>query len=212
MNRELVNQADVLRLPIPSQGETVFYDRGKVGERVRGLVLRIRAAGSRRWMLYYRFTGLQKRASIGDAETMSLADARKAARKLRVAIDAGNDPAIERHASRAAAGLTFAKVMDDHLAASASQLKARSLTEKTRQLKLYWKPLHALPIANITRPLVAARLREITAKSGPIAANRSRSALSAMFSWAHRLKTKPRLQAEFLRWVRPLAAPNRPRP
>ena len=101
MAAELTSQSDVFTLKQPASGEAVYFDRGKVKDRVPGLALRIRAAGSRRWTFYYRFAGVQKRLGIGDASAMTLADARKAARRHRVSLDASDDPAAAKAAKRA---------------------------------------------------------------------------------------------------------------
>ena len=65
---ELTSQAGVLILPAPEKGEALYFDKGKDKDRVTGLALRVRAAGSRRWMFFYRFGGAQKRIVIGNAE------------------------------------------------------------------------------------------------------------------------------------------------
>src|SRR5262249_39099105 len=48
---------------------------------------------------------------------------------------------------------------------------------------VHWKPLHDLDVSNIDRATVAARLREIAKKHGPVAADRSRTNLSTFFAW-----------------------------
>src|SRR5262249_8928077 len=128
----LSSQADVLNLPAPSEGEALYYDQGKDKDRVAGLALRVRAAGSRRWMFYYRFPGSQKRIVIGDAKATDLEAARKKARAYRVALDRQEDPAIEKIVKLAAAGLTLQQVVDKYLEARKADMKERSLVEVTR--------------------------------------------------------------------------------
>src|SRR5262245_21570112 len=96
MPTELKKQADVLALPVPNKGEALYFDAGK--DRVTGLALRVRAAGSRRFMFFYRLIGKQQRIVIGDASAMELEAARKKARGYRVAIDNGDDPTQQKHA------------------------------------------------------------------------------------------------------------------
>jgi integrase len=62
-------------------------------------------------------------------------------------------------------------------------MKPRSYSETKRHLEAHWKPLHGLALASIGRANVAAQVAVI-AKSGPVAANRSRASLSAFFRWA----------------------------
>jgi integrase len=183
MATELASQANVLKLPVPDEGEALYFDSHKT-DRVKGLALRVRAAGSRTWMFYYRFGGSQRRIRIGDANAMELDAARRKARQCRVALDGGQDPTVEKLSKRVAAGLTFAKVIEQYLGVRATDMKPRALVEVTRHLKEAWKPLHGLPLASIARPVIATRLRELTTQSGPIGTNRARGTLSAMFAWA----------------------------
>jgi integrase len=184
MATELRTQSDVFGLPLPTEGEKVYFDEGKPKDRVQGLALRIRAAGSRRWVFFYRYGGALKRIGIGDGSAMNLADARKRAREHRVALDDGDDPAIERITKRAASALTFAAVTDDYLAAKAPGMKPRTLAEYDRTLRQTLEPLHRLPLASVQRPLVATTLRTIAKERGGIASNRARATLSSFFSWA----------------------------
>ena len=179
----LASQADVLRLPAPDEGEALYYDQGKDKDRVKGLALRVRAAGSRRWMFFYRFGDAQKRIVIGDATATDLDAARKKARQYRVALDNQKDPAAEKINNLAAAELTFSKIVDKYLEVRATDMRPRALVEATRHLNEAWKSLHGFPLGSITRPIIATRLREITKDSGPIGANRARGTLSAMFAW-----------------------------
>jgi integrase len=57
-------------------------------------------------------------------------------------------------------------------------------TKKYLERGDYWKPLHDMAPAKISRADIAAILAEMTEKSGPVAANRARSALSGFFAWA----------------------------
>jgi integrase len=52
------------------------------------------------------------------------------------------------------------------------------------QLEKLWKPLHELALGAINRATVATRLNAIASNHGPVAANRARSTLSAMYRWA----------------------------
>jgi integrase len=173
--------AATVRLCVLSDGET---DRIFPDHEVTGLGLRVRKGGSRKWVLHYRWDGAQRRHTIGPASVLSLDEARRKARKMLVAIDEGFDPAAEKMVRRAAAGLTFAAVMDDYLEARRADIRPRSLVEYTRHLRQHWKALHGLPVGHIDRPIVAAQLRLLQARVGAVGANRARSTLSSMFAWA----------------------------
>ena len=74
--------------------------------------------------------------------------------------------------------------MEDYLEARQPGMKPRTHEEYSRHLRKHWKPLHGLAIGSIARTTIAARLREIVKANGPVAADRARSTLSAMFAWA----------------------------
>jgi integrase len=159
--------------------DKIFFD-----DEVRGFGLRVRKGGSRKFVVHYRQGGIQRRHTIGPASVLTVDQARVKARKVLVDVDDGKDPAAAKIAKHAAAGLIFASVMRDYLAVRAKDMKPRSLEETTRHLKRAWKPLHRLALSAVSRPVVAARLRELASGSGPVAADRARSTLSALFGWA----------------------------
>ena len=76
----LCTQADVFRLPIPESGEKVYFDEGKAKDCAPGLALRIRAAGSRKFVFFYRLGGRLLKFTIGDVSGWTLDKARATAR------------------------------------------------------------------------------------------------------------------------------------
>lgn len=175
-----LTQTSVARITLPAGAtDKIFFD-----DDLEGFGLRVRKGGSRKWVYHYRQGGIQRRHTIGSTAVFDVDEARRRARKVQVAVDDGKDPAADKVARRAAAGLVFSTVMDDYLAARQRDMKPRSHEESSRHLKKHWKPLHGLAIGSVSRPVVAARLRDIQTKSGAVAANRARSTLSAMFTWA----------------------------
>ncbi len=177
-------QADVFRLPTPESGEKVYFDEGKAKDCAPGLALRVRAAGSRKFVFFYRLGGRLLKFTIGDASSWTLDKARATARSLRVRVEQGEDPATEKAAQRADAALLFSAVMRDYLEARQPEMKPRSHEECTRHLEKQWKPLHRTAVSAIDRATVAACLHAIAKDSGAVTANRARSTLSAMFAWA----------------------------
>jgi integrase len=149
-----------------------------------GLKLRIRSEGAKVYIFQRRFAGQHPKITIGDAASWSLEAARKRARELAVAMDTGVDPRVAKAERVAAAKTTFESIMHAYLEARQRDLKPRSYEETKRHLEQQSKPLHKLPIAGIKRATIAGRLREIATGSGPVAADRLRSSLSAMFAWA----------------------------
>lgn len=70
--------------------------------------------------------------------------------------------------------------------AQRDRLRPRSYTEVERHILLHAKALAGRPLDKIDRRAVAELLSEIATNSGPTAANRVRSTLSAMWSWSIR--------------------------
>jgi integrase len=134
------------------------------------------------YLLRYRLNGHQKFISIGRHGMWTPDTARTEARRLLGLVAARIDPASER-ARRAE---TFGAEVERYLESKRSALKARSITEIHRHLRVYAKPLHPLPLTKIDRRTIALRLGEIEQASGGVSRNRFRSSLSAFFAWAIR--------------------------
>ena len=90
----------------------------------------------------------------------------------------------DKAAVRAKAATTLGAVIDMYLCAKKQELRPKSFDETERYLRKYWRRLHGLPVHKIERPVVAARLTEITTENGPIAAARARAELSGLIAWA----------------------------
>jgi integrase len=175
-----LTQTQIAKLELPrGKADAIFFD-----DEMPSFGLRIRAGGSRKFIVQYRQGGLQRRYTLGSTAVLTLEQARHKARKVLVDVGEGKDPAAERDAQQAAAGLLFASAVNDYLKVCAQDLRPRTLTEYTRYLKELWKPLNKLALHKITFSVVAANLRAIAEKHTNTQANRARSCLSAMFAWA----------------------------
>jgi len=173
-----LTKTSVNKLPLPrDQSDVIFFD-----DDLPGFGLRVRSGGSRKFVVDYRQGGIRRRFTIGSARVLTLEEARRKARKALVAVDDGRDPGAEKAQTRAAAGLIFSAVADEYLAAQ-TRLKPRTLMMATHHLRKHWKPLHKLPLAGISRALIASHMRVIAKESGVVSANRARGTLSAMFAW-----------------------------
>jgi hypothetical protein len=107
-------QTSIAKLALSKgKSDEIFFD-----DDLPGFGLRIRAGGSRKWVVHYRQGGIQRRHTIGPAAVLTVDEARKRARKVLVTVDDGKDPATEKAHKRAAAGLIFAAVVRDYLEAT----------------------------------------------------------------------------------------------
>ncbi|TXM72923.1 site-specific integrase [Methylobacterium sp. WL69] len=151
---------------------------------LRGFGIKVNAGGARQWVAQYRTPdGRTPRVTIGRVDTLSLDEARKAARIILGKAQTGSDPQAEKVAAKAAAAVTLESVIRLYLSHAESRLRPRSFQETERHLLKGWAPLHARPINAIRRAEVAAQLGVI-AQTGRVNGSRARAALSALFSWA----------------------------
>lgn len=167
----------ILSLPCPAnKGETTYWAAD-----LPGFGLRVRATGARSWVAQFRTkVGSLQKHSLGDAGTVKLGDARKAAERLLAAAKLGGDPAAARRQAKASIGTRA--MVDAYLEHQAARMKARSHQELKRHLLVHAKPLHSTPACDVTQREVVKLLGRI-AEAAPVAANRVRASLSAMFAW-----------------------------
>lgn len=177
----------------PPSGNRIEWDAQE-----RGLGIRITAGGHRAFVLRYVLEGRERRMTLGDFPTLTLTMARDIARKRKIEVANGADP-LERKQGRRAA-MTLGDAVALYVAGREAgtighrKPKPRSMEELRRAFKLHWKPLHALPLAEIDHARIEARLHEMVdprTGRGRVAANRAREALSALFSWAVKKKHVP---------------------
>jgi integrase len=150
---------------------------------VPGLYLRVREGGSRTFVIQWREGSTQRRSTVGKVGVLSLDEARKKARKLLVDIDDGKDPLTAKAQARVEGEQRFLALAEEYLERRAHDMKAGSLDQITRHLKVYWKPLHRLAVTKIDQAIIASELRAIAKDRGGVAADRARSTLSAFFAW-----------------------------
>jgi integrase len=110
--------------------------------------------------------------------------ARATAKQLAAKVTQGLNPSVERKRKRQASSVL--ELVQAYLAHAASCQRSRSYKETERHLLRHAASLHHERVEAVHRRDIAALLERITQKSGPIAANRVRAALSAMWSWGLR--------------------------
>jgi integrase len=167
-----------LELPAGKSEMTVTDDAAP------GLALRIRASGTKTWAFQYKVGRDFRRVTLGNAAVISLAKARSSAADLHARVRLGEDPARAKVEERRAAADTLGAALAAYLLYQADRLKPLSLKQVRRHLEKHLRPLHRLQLAKIDRKTVSSRINAISAKSGPVEANRVRSSLQAFFNWA----------------------------
>jgi integrase len=132
------------------------------------------------YYLRYRKNGAQYMKSIGRHGSPWTPDtARNEAKRLLGIAVGGDDPFVKPLLTE-----SFGHGVARYLERKRAMMKPRAFEEVERHLTNHAAPLHRLRLAEIDRRTIAARLGEIETASGPVARNRVRSSLSALFSWA----------------------------
>jgi integrase len=137
------------------------------------------------YVVQYRANGHTRRIKVGEPDKLTLTQARAEARQILARTTLGQDPQGEKAAKRVAAARTFRAVAGIYLEAKRSTLRPASLAVNKLYLTgPYFRPLHAMGIAEISHADIAARLSAITRKHSSHTAAAARRAISALFTWA----------------------------
>ena len=158
----------------------IFFD-----DNLPGFGLRLRASGTRKWVVQYDFAGRTRRMLLGPADVIDPGVARRHAKDILAARTLGRDPANEKSEARERAAETFGALLARYLPHKQAQLKtgSRSFKEVERHLTKYARRLHARPVTAIDRRAIAALVSSISSKNGPTAANCMLGSLSGYFGW-----------------------------
>lgn len=160
--------------------ECFFWDAG-----CRGFGVRALHSGRRSWIFQYRDEhGRTRRIALGDVSAVSLEDARDAARQMAASVAHGSNPSIDRKRKRTAGAVL--EVIEAYLLYAKSRQRPRSYKETERHLLIHVATLHHDRVEAVRRRDIAMLLERVAQRSGPIAANRVRAALSAMWTWGLR--------------------------
>lgn len=168
---------ETLELPAGKADHIEFDDA------VPGFGVRIRSSGARTFVFQYKLGSRNRRMTFGKAAALPLSQARKMAGELYAKVRLGRDPAGEKDEGRIRAAETVGAVLESYLPHKQANLRPRSYLETERHLLRHCRALHRLPLVEVNRRAIAARLAAITMSSGPSAANRVRDSLQAFFSW-----------------------------
>ena len=155
----------------PSQKSVRLFDE-------RGLYLEISPAGGKWWRLKFRFSGKEKRLSLGTYPTVSLKDARDRRDSARKLLADGVDPSENRKAqksSRADRGAnTFEVVAREWFAKYSGNWVAR---HSDRVIRLFERDIFpwigGRPIAAITAPELLTVVRRIEGRGALETAHRA---------------------------------------
>jgi integrase len=171
-----------IQFPNHPPGKTKVYYDGPGG--VPGFGLRITGAGFKTFILVYRVAGVERRMRIGSPPQWTIARARDEAKKLKRAIDTGEDPQGSRAEARGAPDVKelCERYIADHLPrlrpASAREYKSLILTRIIPEMGT--RKVAEIEFQDVDRLHQSLRKR-------PYRANRCVSVLSLLFALAIKL-------------------------
>ena len=160
----------------PAKGQDRTYDT-----ETRGFVLRVTPKGVKSFAIEYRTGERNRRYTIGRYPDWSVQAARNEAKRIRQAVDRGDDPAGERAENRAA--ITVKRLTElyarDHMPNKKDASGDRSVIEQ-----LIVPRLGKRKVADLRRADIREWHRRMTVEGRPIRANRALACLSKMLSMA----------------------------
>jgi integrase len=115
---------------------------------------------------------------------VSLDTARTVARRHAANVTQGANPSVQRKAKQTA--ITLLSVTEAYLRDAKARQRPRSYKETERHLRHHAAALHHERAEALGRRDIAELLDRVAASSGPVAANRLRAALSALWTWGLR--------------------------
>lgn len=161
----------------PDQRQVDYWDLEP-----KGFGVRVSSAGRRTFIVRYRASGRYRRMSLGRYPAVSLADARRRARKVLGEVASDGDPAQARQDARQAP--TFEALAALYLEKHA-RVRKRSWRQDRRmienELLPKWRGLRA---GEIRRRDVRELVEAIAERPAPISANRVRALISKIFNFA----------------------------
>lgn len=184
-----LNQKIVDGLGLPDgKSAIIFWD-----DECPGLGVRLQG-NARRWVVRYRVSGdpKQKQVTLGPIVGMPLRKAREAAVEYTGTAKRGVDRAAAQKAEAAEAQRLeksraegrLAVVVDRYMKHAETHLRPSTFKDLKRYLTVSWQPMHDQVVTDLDTRDIIGRLETIATDSGPVAANRARSALSQCMSWA----------------------------
>ena len=170
--------------PPEGKSDVIVFDDG-----LSGFGLRYRN-GRRTWLYQYAHgSGANRvngRITIGEYPALPPAKARSIAEDYYAEVRRGGHPAIEKRKKRDEARHTFGKLVSSYLEFQKNEVRDSTYAGLDLYLNRHARTLHNLPATVVGRRHIADLLDSIAKNSGAVSANRARSSVSAMFSWAMR--------------------------
>jgi len=170
--------ADEVTVPAGKRDVQVFDDE------LPGFGIRKFSSGQVAYFVKYNIGPRQRRHTLGTVVRGNLRDMRLEASKILAKARLGIDAVAEKRAAAEKYVVCLNDVVKRYLPDRKPNLRPRYYAEIERQLEKDWKPLHKEPIDGLTRQTIIGVIDDIAAERGEVAADRARTALGGLFSWA----------------------------
>lgn len=155
-----------------------------------GLVLQVTVTGARTWLFRYDYRSKRREMGLGPTHTVTLAEAREAARQARQMLLEGVDPLEARRAARKEAEqalstrLTFGQCSERYIDAHESGWKNPKHAAQWRStLSTYCAGFYAKAVADVDRADIVSSLEAIWASKHETA-TRLRGRIESVLDWA----------------------------
>jgi integrase len=171
-----LTETQVRNAPAPEKGRAELVDSDS------GVRLRITSAGAKSWTVRRRMKGSSPvRVTLGSYPALSLAEARKLARRAVTELSSGVDPRTRIKAD-AVRGMTVGEALDVYLELRRARLKASTAAAYRGIMSTELKPLAAQPVVTLTGEMVVHWHGRFRARS---IADRAARVLRAILRYAN---------------------------
>ncbi len=162
-------------IPFTSSGQAFYIDSS-----LTGFCLRV-GKNTKTFYAQKRINGKDKRISIGICGQITLDQARREAQRLLGMMATGKNPK-EEEKQEEAAQITLLEVFNDYLK-TRKALKPRTVDDYHKIMKAYFSNWHNVPMAEITKDMVAKKHAKLGERSHA-QANYAMRVLRALFNFA----------------------------
>ena len=170
----------IKNLASPERGQVEIWD-----PRIPGFGVRVSHAGTKAFVLVYRFNGRSRRLTLGRYPTLKLADARALAQEALRALAHNEDPAAKKVRARRSAAADGFEGFVSRFVEMYARPKNRSADETERLLRREFVSAWGnRPIGEIGKHDVLSVLDGLMRVEKHTTANRSLAAIRKLFNWA----------------------------
>lgn len=179
MNKIKLTKAAVDKLAVPPAGRVDYFDT-----ELTGFGCRV-SPSTKVYFVLKRVNGKLSRVTLGKHGIVTPDEARKLAIEAMAKMNRGVDIAKEKARARDR-GMKVSEVLESYFI-SRTKLKPRTVTTYRDLFRLYMSDWLNMPVAEITKEMVARRHLKIAQNAGEAAANNAMRTFRAIYNYANEL-------------------------